>query len=438
MKFYRLFNGQDNRNPKLRNCSLDLINHIEGYGCVNSVLKMKKLLLILSAALLCVSSSGFAEEKNKSNEILLGMSTALSGPAEELGRNMLDGINAGFYRVNQQGGINQKLIKVLVFDDGYEPQRTAPNMHHLLEDKSVLAIIGNVGTSTAITAIPITTKNKTLFFAPYTGADVLRKTPPDRYVINYRASYAQEISAMVDALINHAGFTPDDIAFFTQKDSYGDAGFRGGITALKHHGLKDEYSILHTRYERNTLAVENAVADILLKKKTLRAIIMVGAYAPSAKFIKILKGLGINPLFLNVSFVGSEPLAKHLGNNTANVIVTQVVPSPENISLKIVRDFQQDMNAFNPKAELSFGALEGYISSRVLVMALQSLKDKPDRENIIDAIEGLGDFDIGLGIPLKLNNHRNQASDMVWPTILNSGKFTSFLWSDLKRFSRDD
>ena len=399
---------------------------------------MKKLLLILSIGLLCASSIGIAEEINKSNEILLGMSTALSGPAEELGKNMLDGINAGFYRVNQQGGIDKRLIKVLVFDDGYEPQRTTPNMRHLLEEKKVLAVIGNVGTATAITAIHITIKNKTLFFAPYTGAEVLRKTPPDRYVINYRPSYAQEISVMVDGLINHAGMKPDDIAFFTQRDAYGDAGYRDGVAALKRHGMKNEDATLHTRYERNTMAIENSVADILLAKKTPRAIIMVGSYAPSAKFIKMLKGVDVNPLFLNVSSVGSEPLAKYLGNNIDNVIVTQVVPHPENVSLNVVRDFQRDMKALNPKAELSFGALEGYVSSQIMVMALQSLKENPNRENIIDALESLGVFDIGLGKPLKLDDYNHQAGNTVWPTVLKNGKFVSFLWHDLKRFIHND
>ena len=90
-------------------------------------------------------------------------------------------------------------------------------MRQLSEQEHVLAVIGNVGTPTAIAAIPIANEQKTLFFAPFTGAGVLRQTPPDRYVINYRASYAEETAAMIDALIDQAGLALNDIAFFTQR-----------------------------------------------------------------------------------------------------------------------------------------------------------------------------------------------------------------------------
>src|SRR5450631_1584761 len=250
-------------------------------------------------------------------EITLGMSTALSGPAADLGRDMRRGVLAGFERANRAGGVNGRKLRLVALDDGYEPSRTAPNMRQLLDKDNVLAVIGNVGTPTAIVAIPIAMEQKTLFFAAYTGAGVLRDKPPERYVINYRASYAEEAGTMIDGLIDDLGVKPEEIAFFTQRDGYGDAGFNGGVAALKRHGLKNEKAILHVRYERNTLAVENAVASLVLAEHPPRAIVMVGAYAPSAKFIQQCREAGLRALFLNVSFVGSLPLAKELGRTDA-------------------------------------------------------------------------------------------------------------------------
>ena len=131
-------------------------------------------------------------------------------------------------------------------------------MRRLIEEQRVLAVVGNVGTPTAIAAVPIALEARTLFFGAFTGAGVLRKEPPDRYVINYRASYAEETAAMVRALVAIAHITPEEIAFFTQRDGYGDAGFAGGIAALTQHGLKDPATVAHGRYERNTLDVEKA------------------------------------------------------------------------------------------------------------------------------------------------------------------------------------
>jgi len=398
--------------------------------------RLKKKSFVTGLVLICICASNClaSTENDQENIILLGMSTALTGPAAALGKNMLDGVNAGFYRINQQGGINNQKFKVIALDDGYEPHLTVPNMRRLIDKHKVLAIIGNVGTPTAIAAIPIANDKKTLLFAPYSGAGVLRKKPPDRYVINYRASYAQETAAMIGALVNHAGIKPEEIAFFTQRDGYGDAGFNGGIVALKRYGLKNEYSIVHTRYERNTVAVENSVADILLSSIHVRAIIMVGAYEPSAKFIKLAKKNGIDALFLNVSFVGSAPLAESLGNDIENVIVTQVVPHPEDMSLEIVRNFQQDIAAMDPVVSPTFSAMEGYIASQILVRSLASFVEIPNRESIIDALEDMGEFDMGLGVDLILTNTDHQACKTIWPTVLSKGKFKSFAWEDINQY----
>ncbi|WP_218044893.1 ABC transporter substrate-binding protein [Kiloniella majae] len=365
------------------------------------------------------------------NELVFGMSTALSGPAAELGKNMRLGVQIRLERENKAGGIGGRKIRLIAWDDGYEPERTIPNMRDLINQEEVLVVIGNVGTPTAISAIPIVNEEKTLLFAPYTGAGVLRKNPPDRYVINYRASYAEETSAMVNALIKEGGLKPEEIAFFTQRDSYGDAGYIGGINALKEHGLQSETDIVHSRYERNTLVVESALADILLADPVPKAIIIVGAYAPSAKFMKLARKVGLESLFLNVSFVGSAPLAKELGNDMKRVIVTQVVPYPEDLSVPIVRTYHDDMKFYGSGRNVSFGSLEGYIAMEILIKAMNNIEEQPNRENIIDALENLGNFEIGLGHKLYYDRENHQASHRVWSTILRQGEFIPFNWKNI-------
>lgn len=385
-------------------------------------------LAVLCTLLLLLPISSLAVEFE---EIRLGMSTALSGPTAELGKEMQRGVLSGLERANRQGGVQGRALRLITFDDGYEPTRTAPNMRRLIEQEQVLAVIGNVGTPTAIAAIPLAREHRTLLFAPFSGAGVLRRDPPERYVINVRASYSEEIAAMVDALVGVGGLRPEEIAFFTQRDGYGDAGYVGGFAALKRHGLKDEGAVLHVRYPRNTLAVENALADLLLAEPTPRAIILVGAYAPCAKFIRLAKEVGLKALFLNVSFVGSSALARELGPNPAEVLVTQVVPDPLDTRLPLVRDYLADLQALAPKAIPSFISLEGYLSARILVAALERLDGRPDREALVSALEALDSFDLGLGAPLRLAPDEHQASHAVWPTRLREGRFVPFDWKQI-------
>lgn len=363
-------------------------------------------------------------------EVVLGMSTALSGPTAVLGINMRAGVMAGIAEVNRSGGIRGHTLRLIALDDGYEPSRTAPNMRRLIEKEGVVAIIGNVGTPTAVVAIPIADMHKVPFFGAFSGAGVLRKTPPDRYVVNYRASYAEEVGAMVDALIVHGGLKPREIAFFTQRDAYGDAGFSGGIAALKRFGLTDPNIVAHSRYERNTLAVENALADLLLAHPQPRAVVMVGTYAPCAHFIRLSRQIGFSPVFLNVSFVGAEPLLAALDRQGDGVIVTQVVPHFDS-NLPMVQRYREALSAWDSGVSPTFGSLEGYIAFRILRLALEKIEGQPTRETIIDRLIGLGSFDVGLEEELHLDSQDHQACHRVWPTIFKNGEIVPFEWTNL-------
>jgi ABC-type branched-subunit amino acid transport system substrate-binding protein len=362
------------------------------------------------------------------------MSTALTGSAQNLGQDMQLGVLVGLARANRNGGFGDRRVRLITLDDGYEPARTEPNMEHLIEKDNVLAIIGNVGTPNAMVAVPLANEQKTLLYAPFSGGPILRNEPPDRYVINFRASYNEEVAAIVNALIVIAGLRPTEIAFFTQKDSYGDVGFTLGVAALSRYGLVDPRAVLHTGYERNTLAVEGAVADFIMAKTRPRAVVMIGAYSPCSKFIKLCRESDLNPLFLNVSFVGSHSLATALGKTDAHIIVTQVVPDPLDDRLPIAGEYRADLEAMNPSAVASFGDFEGYIAARILALALERIPGPPTRESIVDALENLGRFDIGLGEPLHLSPTDHQASHRVWPTVLKDGRFLPFQWSDIKAF----
>jgi branched-chain amino acid transport system substrate-binding protein len=107
------------------------------------------------------------------------------------------------------------------------------------------------------------------------------------------------------------------------------------------------------------------------------------------------------------------------------------VPSPLDLSLPIVREYLADLHAWDASANPSFGDLEGYLAARIFSTALAKVKGVPTRETIVDALEALGKFDLGLGEPLELGPGEHQACHRVWPTILKDGAFVPFQWKDL-------
>src|SRR5215472_5263165 len=285
-------------------------------------------------------------------EIRFGISAPFTGPAKELGQNMKRGIEAAFNVANAKGGVYGRQLRLVAADDGYEPTRTAVAMKELYEKDQVFGLVGNVGTPTAVVALPYALDRKMLFFGAFTGAGLLRNEPPDRYVFNYRASYAEETAAVVNYLVKLRRLLPEQIAVFAQQDAYGDAGFAGVEKAIRSLRGGNESPILRLNYQRNTVDVEDAVAQLQQKRRVpIKAVIMVPTYRAAAKFIEKTRELHPDVIYTSVSFVGSTALADELmllGKKYATgVVVTQVVPAVDGHS-SLVLDYKSALAKYFP------------------------------------------------------------------------------------------
>lgn len=361
--------------------------------------------------------------------LAVGMTAAFSGPAKALGLGMKAGIDAAFAEWNARASGAEPRLFLIARDDAYDPEAAGDNTRRLIEKDQVVALIGNVGTPTARVAAPIAAAAKVLFFGAMTGASLIRPQPPSRYLIHLRASYQEETAAMVDGLLS-AGVKADEIAFLTQDDTYGEDGFQGAAAALKARGYADVDHLPRGRYARNSLDVEPALIQLLQSRRAPRAVIMVAAYRPAAKFITLARQLFPDALFLNLSFVGSDALARALGPAGRDVIITQVAPTPDS-DLPAVRAYRRALANYVPQASFDLLSLEGYLAARVLIAGIRRAGPNPDREAVIDGLLSLGAFDIGLGMPLRLSAADHQASHRVWPTRLVDGHVTAMNWSDL-------
>src|ERR1700745_4079475 len=130
-------------------------------------------------------------------------------------------------------------------------------MKELYEKEQVFGFVGNVGPPTAVVGLPYALERRALFFGAFTGAGLLRRDPPDRYVFNYRASYAEETDAVVRYLVKFRKLKPKEIAVFAQQDAYGDAGFAGVTKAIRALQGGEEATTLRLNYTRNTVDVED-------------------------------------------------------------------------------------------------------------------------------------------------------------------------------------
>jgi ABC-type branched-subunit amino acid transport system substrate-binding protein len=334
------------------------------------------------------------------------------------------GIEAAFNVANASGGVHGRQLRLIAADDGYEPTRTAETMKQLYDRDQVFGLVGNVGTPTAAVALPYALEHKMLFFGAFTGAGLLRSDPPDRYVFNYRASYAEETEAIVHYLVKVRRLKPEEIAVFAQQDSYGDAGYAGVAKAIRSLPGGDESTILRLNYTRNTVDVDEAVAQLRKKRRIpIKAVIMVPTYRAAAKFIEKTRDLYPDMIYTSVSFVGSTALAGELmllGKRYATgVIVTQVVPAVDGHS-SLVLDYKSALAKYFPGEAPDYVSLEGYVTANVLIEALKRSGRQLDTERLVETLENLRDFDIGLGTPVTFGRSEHQGVHKVWGSQLDA------------------
>ena len=356
------------------------------------------------------------------SEIKFGASVPLTGPNKDYGHQIKVGIETAFHMANEAGGINGRMLRLVIADDGYEPTRTAETMKQLYDKEQVFGFVGNFGTATSMVAAPFALERQSLFYAAYTGANILRRDPPDRYVFNYRASYAEETEAAVRYLVKLRRIKPEQIAVFAQQDGFGDSGFAGVSKAMRALRGGDGGFILRTGYPRNSLDVDTAIAQLKASKTPIKAVVMVATYRAAAKFIEKTREAIPDLIYTNPSAVGSTSLREELlllGPQYAHgVIVTQVVPAVDGYS-SLILEYKAALAKYFGGEAPDYVSFEYYIASRILIEALKRSGPQLDQEKLVDAFESMRDLDLGLGTAINFGKSEHQGSHKVWGTQLN-------------------
>jgi len=370
------------------------------------------------------------------DKIILGSVLALQGPAEGLGQGMRDGLLAALRGRTVKG----REIEIRFLDDSYQPAKAVESTNRLLQDKrGIFLMVGNVGTPTAQATLPLLREHNIPAVGFFTGADLLR--PGDGGpILNYRASYEQEVAAVVDAAIQR-GVRVDEICAYVQNDAYGMAGIKGVRKALLRHDAPQTLIALYDQvidrggedpvrnnigpigvYRRNTTEIEPGYQSLKHWEQrsghSCRLVVTVGAYENIAHFIRYARK-SEDWLISAVSFTGADNLRDDLVRYgiSEGVLMTQVVP-PLDSNLPIVVEARRALGA-----NFGYVSLEGYIVGRMLLRLLEDMPGELTRENFM-AHARQARFDLG-GLEIDFARDGNQASQLVNVNVLERGNWVS-------------
>jgi branched-chain amino acid transport system substrate-binding protein len=357
------------------------------------------------------------------NEILIGSCSALEGPSHFLGTETVAGAKAYFALINDGGGVDGRKLKLLAYDDSYDPAKTEACFNRLMDQK-VFALGFFVGTPTAVKYVPMAETSKIPLVGLFTGAQTLY-APLRHWVVNVRASYFDETREQIDGLWGTLGYKKIGVIY--PEDAFGAAVLEGVKSALKAHGA---VPIAAASYQRQTAQVGGAIDTV--RAANPEAVVVVGPSNTVAPILKQSHAKGWKPLFLTVSFVGTDELIQEADQDAEGTVITQVVPPYYLTELKTVALYRRTLAKFFPTAQPNFVSLEGFVDAMVLVEGLKRAGKELTREGLIRGIESIHELDLGLGPQLKLDYSAkdHKGFDHVLPTVIRGGRAVPFTdWS---------
>lgn len=405
-------------------------------------------LLTASIAGGVLTDSAAAAQSLAANEIRIGMSAAFRGSAAGLGAELYRGAQAYYSEVNARGGVFGRPISVVALDDSYNPEPCIRNTIQLLEREKVFFLSNYVGTPTLTRALPVIKQyadQHVVLVGNFTGAQPQREAPYVDQVFNVRASYRQEMQALVERFWQ-AGARRFGVYY--QVDAYGRSGTDGVARAL---AARNARIVAEATYVRNaTFDEDMGLAVGALREAGCDVVLCTGAYQGCAAFVRSARDAGFAVPISNVSFVGSDAmlalLVKHgraKGRDyTRGLINSQVVPSYDDTTLPGVVEYRALMDKHNPAVpdairdphyapqKYSFISLEGYVNARVITEALKRAGANAGRPTFRQALESLRGLDLGIGAPLTFAPERHQGLDSVYFTRVDGDRWVPIVdWS---------
>ncbi|MFP5259634.1 MAG: ABC transporter substrate-binding protein [Acidobacteriota bacterium] len=389
------------------------------------------------ASLLLLVSAGRARADET---VRVGLTAGFSGPTRSMAEELYRGAAACFDRYNRQRPPDRPAVELLAANDGYEPGPAIENTVRFLTRDRVLCLFSQLGTPTVSRVLPVlrayADQGARLFF-PVSGLEASRTPPYVRYAYNLRASYRQEIEALVAYFIDHGA---KRIAICHQADAFGRSGWDGARRALARRGLSlcGEATFARSAARRDDLTAQVRI----LAAGQPQAILVVGAGPACTALLRDIRRAGLPAAVGVVSFAGGEILLRQLAREhqrsgldlETNLILSQVTPDWRDDSLPAAVEYRQALAELGDRlpppggwsdersGEGSAVGFEGFLNAKLLLAVLAAMPDPLDRAGLDAAARAMGQADIGIGRPVSLAGADHQALDVVYLSTARSGR----------------
>ena len=342
---------------------------------------MALIVVMLVGGMLSFSASG------KDKDIVIAQAIDLSGPNSDIGMDYMAGAKVYFDYINLNGGVNGRKISHLFVDDKGDPGKTVEITNGFIKDDNAQILFGYFGDANvdAVLHEQKFQRSSAVLFAPLSGMDV---QPGKNDVFFMRASYATEMKKMIGFFLG-LGLKKYAVVYSTDS-SYGKVALQAVEGELKKHDLSLSGKHLVSNDGRGMRA---AVQALSVSKP--QAIIVILDSLPAAQFVKDYHAMDWGVAMFGMSRINAVPLVELVGLNLATgMMIAQVVPHPNSLSIPLVREHANLMKKFREEAP-SHVTMEGFIAAKMLVETLKKAGSDLSRDHIASILKERGGVEMG-------------------------------------------
>jgi branched-chain amino acid transport system substrate-binding protein len=314
---------------------------------------------------------------------VVGQSAPLSGGNASFGRDIQDGAQAYFKTVNAKGGIAGLPVELVSLDDRNDRKLAGANTQKLLAENDAVALFGFASATLSLDAMPQAEKAGVLFFAPFSGANPVRKASP--VVFTLRASYGDELEKMLSFW---TGLGIKQVVVVHYDDEVGKQNLAVVTDYLAKQGKKPAAFSL----QRNARVSEAQLVQLLSLKPDV--IIHTVLSGPAAEISKQIVAQGKFIPTSSLSFVGAQQYIDAASEAGAGVSISQVVPNASS-SLPVVKECSKALKDAGVKQPMNSTHLESCIGAKVLTEAMRRSKKPGDPKALLAAMSSMGSYDTG-------------------------------------------
>ncbi|MFO7786039.1 MAG: ABC transporter substrate-binding protein [Desulfatiglandales bacterium] len=381
-------------------------------------------LLLVTAVLMCGVASGVsAEEGVTDTEIHIGQWTPQTGPAAPWGA-VARGTDAYFKMINAEGGIHGRKLIHHMFDDAYNPAKTAAGVKELQEGTGMFAWVSGVGTAPGLAVKDYLMKRKIPWVGPSAGS-IHWIEPPEKYLFAVYPLYYIEAKALCRYAVEEMGLKR--IAIVYQNDDYGKNGVKGAVYELEKHGLElvaqIPVEITDTDMKPHVMALKKADPD---------AVLLWGTPGHAVRIVGTAKAMQLEPQWLSTSTCSDFPLMMHISKGLWEGVIAATFGDLPDSDAPLMKKYREDAYEEFAAKDERWGIFyyAGIVFAEPLVEAIRRCGRDLTRERLVENLESMRGFQGISGevnyLPLDPNDpygSRQGVKETYLVQCLEGGKF---------------